>query len=232
MNVIKKFKDDNNLKIEYLENLKLRLTMSSLELEGENGNLASAKQALRIMGQLEALEYAFKNDEVIYNKWDFFKELVDINKFVTNGEVNNFRTTHAEVMGSNVRRSDPRNIRNDLLYLVDDHNFQMDLYKKNKNVDDLFLYEAQFHIRLLHIHPFDDGNGRTARVILAKHLFFNNFAPAVVTKETKREYCEYIENNDIIGLKEFLKALSKEEEKNMNVIYENIINSKKLQLKK
>ena len=55
-------------------------------------------------------------------------------------------------------------------------------------VDEVFLKEAQNHIRLLHIHPFQDGNGRISRIILIRNLLFQNRVPCVITKELKSEY--------------------------------------------
>ena len=35
---------------------------------------------------------------------------------------------------------------------------------------ELFKREARFHIEFIRIHPFEDGNGRTGRIILNAHL--------------------------------------------------------------
>ena len=80
-----------------------------------------------------------------------------------------------------------------------------------KSVDELYEIEARFHIRLLHIHPFEDGNGRTARIILVYNLCNHNLAPCIITKEIKKEYCDYIEKGDEKGLAALIKKLSEKE---------------------
>lgn len=46
--------------------------------------------------------------------------------------------------------------------------------------------EAKFHIEFERIHPFEDGNGRTGRIITNAHLLHNNFAPIIITSSMKK----------------------------------------------
>lgn len=47
---------------------------------------------------------------------------------------------------------------------------------------------AQFHARFEMIHPFQDGNGRTSRVILFKECLKNGLIPFVVRDDRKLDY--------------------------------------------
>ena len=201
-------KSEGNFRKKYFEMLKYRLAYGSLELEGIDDDLASAKQAMNILNQLNAINYMFEISEKKLNHFDFLRILCDLVEQVSGGEITNFRTTKAIVNGSKVKRSNPQMIRNDLLYLLDDYNYQLEHFKNTMSIYEI---EANFHIRLLHIHPFEDGNGRTARILLAYNLCKNNTAPCVITKETKEKYCEYIENGDVKGLASFFEELSKKE---------------------
>ena len=230
--MIKDLKRDSKLRVEYLDNLMLRVTMSSLELEGENGNLSSANQALKILCQENALKYAMNHNNLTYNHYDFFKTICDINSRITNGEINDFRKTSAEVLGSSIKRTPAPLIRNELLYLIDDHNYHMQRFMFSRNEDDLFYLEALFHMKFLHIHPFEDGNGRTIRVLLFKHLLYNDYAPAVITKEAKKLYCNLIENNKVDELAKLFKHLSDIEKQNMEVLYNQLNQNKKLVLRR
>ena len=107
-------------------------------------------------------------------------------------------------------------IRNDLWYLIDDYNYQLD---NCKNEQDVYMAEAMFHIRLLHIHPLEDANGRTSRIILAYNMCKNNLAPCIITKEVKKEYCNYIETGDYKGLASLFEKLSKQELQTMIALY-------------
>ena len=223
----------------YRELLTYRLTFASLELEGEDGPLNTASQALKIDAQLNAMNYVFSCNQRDYHHIAFLRYACQIEKLLTEGEYTNFRKMHAEVNGSSRKRSEPYMINSDLLNLQDDYEYNIANFKKklidnnneyNEELDDeLFRIIALYHIRFLLIHPFGDGNGRCARIIMTKALYDNNKAPCIITEETKRQYCDYIENNDVEGMAKFLKKLSNYEYNNIMLpIYEkiNIIESK------
>ena len=56
--------------------------------------------------------------------------------------------------------------------------------------------EAKFHIEFERIHPFEDGNGRTGRIITNAHLLHNNLAPIIITSSMKNIYLNCISNRD------------------------------------
>ncbi len=47
---------------------------------------------------------------------------------------------------------------------------------------------AEIHHRLVHIHPFIDGNGRTARLVMNLLLMKDGYPPAVIRKVDRRSY--------------------------------------------
>lgn len=49
---------------------------------------------------------------------------------------------------------------------------------------------AVAHYNMLRIHPFDDGNGRGARILMNMILLKAGYFPAVIRLETKRKYLE------------------------------------------
>lgn len=77
------------------------------------------------------------------------------------------------------------------------------------NLLDPFLREAMFHINFMRIHPFEDGNKRSAKIILASNLLKSNCAPIIITEEDTKEYYGYINNLDYEGFAEFLRQRSK-----------------------
>ena len=84
--------------------------------------------------------------------------------------------------------------------ITQEMNFLMDWYN-NQEVDISVL--AEFHARYESIHPFQDGNGRTGRLILFRECMKNGIVPIVIEYANRNEYLE--------GLKEYreVKALSK-----------------------
>lgn len=74
---------------------------------------------------------------------------------------------------------------------------------------DPFLREAMFHINFMRIHPFEDGNKRSAKIILASNLLKSSCAPIIITDEDNEEYYSFINNLDYNGFAEFLRQRSK-----------------------
>ena len=199
----------------YFENLSNRFIHASLAIEDMYGNLNDTSQALKLYFQSQALEYAFDIDTKEKLTINNIKE---IERILTNEQYDNFRTTKVEVNGSKLERAKPQYIYMEMYQLFDN-------YYNIWNELDPYLREAMFHIKFLQIHPFEDGNGRTARIILIRNLCANNDIPCVITKEVKKEYYSYIENYDHDGLAIFLKKLADKELDTMTSIY-NVLNDK------
>ncbi|MEG1009778.1 MAG: Fic family protein, partial [Clostridia bacterium] len=83
------------------------------------------------------------------------------------------------------------------------------------DISDIFTKIAKYHIEFERIHPFEDGNGRTGRLIINYELLRNNLPPVIISKDDRIKYFEYIRSNDINGFSEWLKNLS-------NIEYERI----------
>lgn len=49
---------------------------------------------------------------------------------------------------------------------------------------------AEFHAEYESIHPFQDGNGRTGRIILFRECLKNGIVPAVIEDENREEYVD------------------------------------------
>lgn len=59
---------------------------------------------------------------------------------------------------------------------------------------------AEFHARYESIHPFQDGNGRTGRLLLFRECLKNGIVPIVIEDTNRNEYLE--------GLKEYREEKS------------------------
>ncbi len=68
---------------------------------------------------------------------------------------------------------------------------------------------AEFHARYESIHPFQDGNGRTGRIILFRECLKLKLVPAIVRDENRDEYIDslkqYREDKNIEKLTALLK---------------------------
>lgn len=50
------------------------------------------------------------------------------------------------------------------------------------------LLAVEFHYRFIRIHPFDDGNGRTARILMNFILMQHGYPPVIIKTEDKENY--------------------------------------------
>ena len=66
----------------------------------------------------------------------------------------------------------------------------MEWYTQTKSTEDFnpVLMAAEFHYKYIRIHPFDDGNGRTARILMNFILLQNGYPPVIVKTEDKEKY--------------------------------------------
>ena len=77
--------------------------------------------------------------------------------------------------------------------------------------EDVFEYIAYCHLQLAKIHPFLDGNGRLARLVLNYELMSNGFAPVIITADERDKYHVALEKfkveKEIEPFKAYLKEL-------------------------
>ncbi len=59
------------------------------------------------------------------------------------------------------------------------------------------------HYNMVRIHPFDDGNGRGARILMNLVLVAKGFPPAIIKNENRRKYIEALTEADRGNLNKF-----------------------------
>ncbi len=55
---------------------------------------------------------------------------------------------------------------------------------------------AEFHYRFVAIHPFDDGNGRLARILMNLILIKDGYPPCIIRNEQRKKYLSSLEIAD------------------------------------
>ena len=85
----------------------------------------------------------------------------------------------------------------------------MDWYRASKDDPDIhpLLLSAAFHHRFVAIHPFDDGNGRMARLLMNLIFFQNEYPPAVIRLDDRNAYYLVLSQADAGDLKPFVEYI-------------------------
>lgn len=63
--------------------------------------------------------------------------------------------------------------------------------------DNIVKISADAHFKLVNIHPFADGNGRTARLLMNLILIQEGYPPALIRKEDRRIYINSVEKGQL-----------------------------------
>jgi Fic family protein len=67
---------------------------------------------------------------------------------------------------------------------------------------------ALAHYNMVRIHPFDDGNGRGARILMNLILMKAGYPPAIVKNEKRRKYLDALQEADNGNLEPFVEFIT------------------------
>ena len=96
----------------------------------------------------------------------------------------------------------PENIENEMKLLIE--------WYSSKKADVSIL--AEFHVRYESIHPFQDGNGRTGRLILFRECLKNGMIPVVIEDVNRNEYLNSLkEYREKKNLDKLIRLIEKEQ---------------------
>lgn len=139
----------------------------------------------------------------------FIKELgIMINENIS--DINGFRRVQVIILGAEHIPPKPEQVPNLMNYFIANYN--------NDKPENIFEKIAKYHIEYESIHPFQDGNGRTGRLLINYELIKNNLPPAVIDVENRIKYYELLRTKNIKELSKWLEDLSNQEAKRMNSI--------------
>ena len=128
-------------------------------------------------------------------------------------KVNNAINEHSIYISEEYRKFDgmsnfsielAENIPTKMKELINNYN------EKWKSLE-IFEKETLFNIEYLRIHPYEDGNGRTSRILLINSLLKHGHAPALIPEEIRKEYFTARNSNNVEWIKKLLIEESKQE---------------------
>ncbi len=179
------------------EDLLLKWTFNSNAIEGNTLTLKETKVAL------EGITVGGKSLREHFEAINHKDAILFVEKLAQNGEMLNeydIKSTHALIL-KNIDEQNAGKYR-DINVLISgaEHKPPQALevapkmqefiswYKQNhKNLHPVEL-AARVHVDFVGIHPFIDGNGRTARLLMNLELIKQGFPPAIIKVENRLEY--------------------------------------------
>lgn len=182
-----------------------------------SGKIAADKKAYNLKkGNNEAYSYALKYEKI------GIPEIININAEVNRGSGIHigFKSTDNDILSAPFKPCPKELVPIEMQKLLHKYNnewaqeieetvntFQKEA-QKNARIKAICEREAKFHIEFERIHPFEDGNGRTGRIIMNAHLVANELAPILITPEMREIYIKCIDDNDYKTLGQYIFMLS------------------------
>lgn len=131
-------------------------------------------------------------------------------KGIDDAHAGHFRSVPVRVSGSTVIFPNPRKVPD----LMDELRDWLSKKPKLHPVE----IAAEAHYRLVTIHPFVDGNGRTARLLMNLTLMMLGYPPAIIRKRDRLGYIGALEKAQTGGTKDdYLKIITKAVERSLDI---------------
>jgi Fic family protein len=176
----------------------------------------SITEHLEAMNHAQALDFINllakkKPSEII------IEELLRINEIILKGIDDNnagrYRNVPVRISGSTVVMPNHRKIPE----------LMAEFYKwlTNKHNMHPVAFAGEAHYRLVSIHPFVDGNGRTARLLMNLLLMMYGYPPAIIRKRDRLSYINSLEKAQLGGAKnDYDKIIAQAVNRSLNIYLE------------
>lgn len=90
--------------------------------------------------------------------------------------------------------------------------------KSNEKEPNPILIAAEFHYKFIRIHPFDDGNGRTARILMNFILMKFGFPPVIIKTEDKANYFAALQFADAGNIEAFITYIAQNLNRSLEIM--------------
>lgn len=96
----------------------------------------------------------------------------------------------------------------------------LEWYKAKKQQPDVnpIILAAEFHYKFNIIHPFDDGNGRMARILLNFILMTYNYPPITIKTDDKHNYFFALKQADVGDVEFFINYIAQNLVRSINIM--------------
>lgn len=125
------------------------------------------------------------------------KKLVRVGEYKTSD--NHVKTSTGEIFRFASAEETPAKMHDLLVWYNDE------IAKEDVNP---ILLAAEFHYKYIRIHPFDDGNGRTARILMNFIFMKFGYPPVIIKTEDKENYFVALQQADVGLLTPFVEYIN------------------------
>ncbi|MEG1087550.1 MAG: Fic family protein [Cetobacterium sp.] len=124
----------------------------------------------------------------------------------------NFKNISNAIVGAEFDTASPEQTPNLMYQWLNNYEY---LIENAKTEEEKIRVILEKHIEFERIHPFNDGNGRTGRMIMLYSLLENNLPPIIISKELKPRYILGLAEQDTNLLYDLVQPLIDKEKDRM-----------------
>ncbi|MGL5312857.1 Fic family protein (plasmid) [Cetobacterium somerae] len=124
----------------------------------------------------------------------------------------NFKNISNAIVGAEFDTASPEQTPNLMYQWLNNYEYLMENAETEEEKIRIILEK---HIEFERIHPFNDGNGRTGRMIMLYSLLENNLPPIIISKELKPRYILGLAEQDTNLLYDLVQPLIDKEKDRM-----------------
>ena len=209
------------LPFEYMEDILVRMAHHSTAIEGNTLTQAETISILihnfipRDMSEREY--YEVKNYRKAFNTLleadrKITTELIKkYNKYIMenlhdlNGK---FKTTQNLILGAEFEPTKPYLVPFEIENWCNNLSYRLDNAKTNEEKVEIIMDQ---HIKFEKIHPFNDGNGRTGRLLIIHSCLKEDLEPIIIPKEEKGKYINLLASENLKELTKWALQLQEKE---------------------
>lgn len=95
-------------------------------------------------------------------------------------------------------------------------------YRRSSDVEgaEVIRLAAEFHYKFIRIHPFDDGNGRTVRILMNFILMGKGYPPIIIRADDKSDYLLALQGADAGNFMAFLDFITLRVKRSLETIFD------------
>ena len=209
------------LPFEYMEDMLVRMAHHSTAIEGNTLTQAETISILihnfipRDMSEREY--YEVKNYRKAFNTLleadrKITTELIKkYNKYIMenlhdlNGK---FKTTQNLILGAEFEPTKPYLVPFEIEDWCNNLSYRLENAKTNEEKVEIIMNQ---HIKFEKIHPFNDGNGRTGRLLIIHSCLKEDLEPIIIPKEEKGKYINLLASENLKELTKWALQLQEKE---------------------